>query len=101
MKKLLVLSSFIVFGFAAAYAQAPATKASVATTPAATLATPATPAAPATPAVSADTDASAEATRVKATAGKKECSAEEKKACGSKAEGKKSCCSSKTEAKKD
>jgi hypothetical protein len=92
MKKLVALSAFIVLGFAAAYAQSPSQKAPAAPAPAASVQAVAPVA---VDAVNAD----AVGVEVKKE-GRKECSTEEKKACGTKA-GKKSCCSSKAEAKKE
>lgn len=92
MKKLIALSSFIVFGVMA-FAQAPAktngtanNKEAVATTP--------------VPVAQTSSEATVTVAEEK-KAEKKECSSEEKKACGTKAQGKKSCCSSKAEAKKE
>jgi hypothetical protein len=88
MKKLVALSAFIVLGFAAAYAQGPSQKA------------PAPAAVQVVAPVAVDAvNADAVGVEVKKE-GRKECSTEEKKACGTKT-GKKSCCSSKAEAKKE
>lgn len=97
MKKLVLVSSFIVLGVMA-YAQAPA-KSNATLNTKEVKATATAVAAPVAESVTVS-DAVAPVAEVK-KADKKECSTEEKKACGTKAEGKKSCCSSKAEAKKE
>lgn len=90
MKKLVAVSAFIVLGLAA-FAQAPSKKVTAPAAPASIQAVPVV-----NETVVPEQAAVAETKKD----AKKECSAEEKKACGSKA-GKKSCCSSKAEAKKE
>lgn len=93
MKKLLAVSAFIVLG-CAAFAQAPSKKAAAAPASVAPASMQVTPVVNET---AVPEQVSVAETKKDA---KKECSTEEKKACGSKA-GKKSCCSSKAEAKKE
>ena len=88
MKKLVALSAFIVFGFAAAYAQTPSKKAPA---PVSNMAPASMQVAAPAASESVISDQAAVAETKKDT---KDCSKEEKKACGTK-EGKKSCCSSK------
>lgn len=92
MKKAIILGSFIALGMVA-FAQTPTKQTPTAKAPAPAQQPVLQVAQPVVEDVVTET---AEAKKEK-----KECSTDEKKACGTKTAGKKSCCSQKSEAKKD